>query len=168
MDAFAIAVCIGLALPKANIKNALTVGLYFGAFQAGMPLVGYFAASFFADRVAAYSYFAAFGLLCFLGGKMIYESLKKAACREYALSAPNMLALALATSIDALAVGVSFAFLQVRILPAVLLIGLTTLAISMAGVKLGNLFGSAFKKKAQWVGGMILILIGIKILVDHL
>jgi putative Mn2+ efflux pump MntP len=172
MDAFAVAICAGLAMPKATIKNALIVGLYFGAFQAAMPLIGYFAATLFADKIIAYDHWAAFALLCFLGGRMIWGGFKKEECpgekQEASLNPAKMLPLAVATSIDALAVGVSFAFLRVRIAPAVSLIGATTLAISMAGVKIGNVFGRRFKSMAEFAGGVILILIGTKILLEHL
>ena len=172
MDAFAVAICAGLTMPKATFKKALIVGLYFGVFQAGMPLVGYFAASLFADKITAYDHWIAFALLCFLGGKMIWESRKKEEASgeisEASLGPKKMLPLAVATSIDALAVGVSFAFLRVSIVPAVSFIGFTTLAISMAGVKIGNVFGRRFKSKAELAGGVILVLIGLKILIEHL
>ena len=169
MDAFAVAICAGLAMSEISIKKALIVGLYFGAFQAGMPLTGYFAAALFADRISAYSHWIAFGVLCFLGGKMIVESFKKSEApdKEYSLTPAHMLPLAIATSVDALAVGVSFAFLQVSIVPAVLLIGAVTLVISMAGVKIGKAFGAKFKSKAHLVGGIILALIGLTILLGN-
>jgi putative Mn2+ efflux pump MntP len=137
-----------------------------------MPIIGYFVANLFADKITAYDYWIAFALLCVLGGKMIWESFKKEEyCgepQEASLGPKKMLPLAIATSIDALAVGVSFAFLRVSIVPAVSLIGVTTLAISMAGVKIGNVFGRRFKSKAELAGGVILVLIGVKILVEHL
>jgi putative Mn2+ efflux pump MntP len=191
MDAFAVAICAGLTMAKVNIKKAFIVGLYFGVFQAGMPLIGYFAATLFADKITACSHWIAFGLLGFLGIKMIADSFKKNGCfdrecpdgicddricpggekpnnKEQSLKPAKMLPLAVATSIDALAVGVSFAFLQVSIVPAVSLIGIATLVISMAGVKIGNIFGVKFKSKAQLAGGIILVLIGLKILLEHL
>ena len=172
MDAFAVAICAGLTMPKATLKKALIVGLYFGLFQAGMPLIGYFAGSLFADKITAYDHWIAFALLCFLGGKMIWESFKKEEAsgeeQEASLGPKKMLPLAIATSIDALAVGVSFAFLRVSIIPAVSFIGVTTLSISMAGVKIGNVFGKRYKAKAELVGGIILVLIGVKILFEHL
>jgi len=170
MDAFAIAICIGLTMIKVNIKKALIVGAYFGVFQAGMPLIGYLLASLFAERVITYGDWIAFILLSFLGGKMIFDSLKKdneTDTRKQSLKFLVMLPLAIATSIDALAVGVSFAFLQINIISAVILIGITTFVISMAGVKIGNMFGARFKSKAQLAGGIILVLIGLKILLDH-
>ena len=170
MDAFAISICIGLTTGKATIKRALVAGLYFGVSQAVMPLAGYFAASLLAERVIDFGYWIAFGVLAFLGAKMIYGCIKdeQSVNRSYSLSPAHMLPLAVATSIDALAVGVSFAFIRVSIVPAVLFIGATTLAISMAGVKIGSVFGERFKKKALLAGGVILVLIGLKILLEHL
>jgi len=170
MDTFAVGICIGLTLPKITIKKALTVGFYFGVFQAAMPVIGYFAATLFAERVTAYSHWVAFGLLGFIGIKMVIDSFKKdEACgQEQSLKPSQMLPLAIATSIDALAVGVSFAFLEVQIIPAVSLIGITTLTLSIIGLKIGNLFGARFKKQAQVFGGFILIMIGLKILLEGL
>ena len=172
MDAFAVAICAGLTMTKVNIRKALIVGLYFGVFQAVMPLIGYLVASLFAERVFTYGDWVAFAVLSFLGGKMVFDSFRKDAeqsnNQEQSLKLAAMLPLAIATSIDALAVGASFAFIQVSIVPAVTFIGITTLVISMAGVKIGNIFGIRFKSKAQIVGGIILILIGLKILLEHL
>ena len=170
MDAFAVSVSTGLSLKKASLKNALTVGLYFGLFQAAMPLVGYFVASLFAERVAAFSGWAAFILLGLIGVRMIIESLKKeeTSDEKVSLGPARMLPLAIATSIDALAAGVSFAFLEVSILPAVAIIGVITLVLSMLGVKIGSIFGTKFKAKAEFAGGAILILLGLKILLQHL
>ena len=184
MDAFAVAVCLGLGAEKATLKRMFVVGLYFGVFQAVMPLIGYFAASLFADRVTSVAPWIAFALLLFLGVKMIWGGFRKdkeeessLRCAESctagkktksALRPKEMLPYAFATSIDALAVGVTFAFLSVSIVPAVLLIGGITLALSMAGVKLGNLFGLKFKSYAVFAGGAVLILIGAKILLEHL
>ena len=191
MDAFAVSVCTGLTMPVATIKKATLVGLYFGFFQAVMPLIGFFAAAFFADKITAYDHWIAFILLCFLGGKMIVGSFRKEGCpdrkcpagtcsdrscpggrrpdnREASLKPAQMLPLALATSIDALAVGVSFAFLRISIIPAVSFIGLITFIISMAGVKIGAVFGLRFKSGAELAGGFILVLIGFKILLEHL
>jgi putative Mn2+ efflux pump MntP len=170
MDAFAVAVCAGLTMKKAALKKMLAVGLYFGVFQALMPLIGYLTAALFADQIISYDHWIAFVLLCFLGGKMIFGSFKKEDRQdeETSLKPAKMLPLALATSIDALAVGVSFAFLRVSIAPAVLFIGITTLVISMIGVKIGNVFGTKFKSKAELAGGFILIFIGLKILIEHL
>ena len=190
MDAFAVSVCAGLTMKKTTLKKSLIVGLYFGVFQAVMPLIGYQIAALFADQIVSYDHWIAFALLCFLGGKMAAGSFKKEGCadrtcpgkmcadrscpgrpdqREASLKPARMLPLALATSIDALAVGVSFvAFLRVGIVWAVLVIGITTLAISMIGVKIGSVFGTKFKSKAELAGGVILVLIGLKILLEHL
>ena len=173
MDAFAVALCTGLTMNKVTIKKALIVGLYFGVFQAGMPLIGYLLAIQFADRVTAFSPWIAFILLAFLGAKMIIGSFKKDKCpddanTEASLNLKKMLPLAVATSIDALAVGVSLAFLYVRIVPAVSLIGIITLAVSMIGVKIGHVFGTKFKSRAELFGGIILIGMGLYILLEHL
>lgn len=170
MDAFAVAVCLGLAMKDSKIKKALVIGLYFGIFQAVMPLIGYAATSLFADRVIGYGQWIAFILLCFLGVKMIIGSLKKDTdtCKESSIKPLIMLPLAVATSIDALAVGVSFTFLDVSIIPAVLIIGITTLILSITGVKIGSIFGAKYKSIAEFAGGIILILIGCKIVLEHL
>ena len=171
MDAFAVAVCKGLSMRRATLKNALIVGLYFGVFQAAMPLIGYFLGISLADQITAYDHWIAFALLAIIGGKMIYESFHKDADGEDEggeVTLKKMLPLAVATSIDALAVGVSFAFLRVSIFPAVTFIGVVTLTLSMLGVKIGNIFGAKFKSKAELAGGVILILMGTKILLDHL
>ena len=173
MDTFAVGICMGLSFPKFILKKALIIGLYFGIFQAGMPLIGFLAANLFADMINAYASWIAFALLSFLGVKMIIDSRKKEGhpdCEvsEVSLSPRKMLPFAVATSIDAMAVGVSFAFLRVSIIPAVLLIGVTTLIVSMIGVKIGNVFGAKFKSKAEIAGGIILILISLRILLDYL
>lgn len=170
MDAFAIAVCKGLSMRKASFGNALIVGLYFGLSQAVMPLIGYFAGSRFSDAISGIDHWLVFALLAFIGVKMIIESMKKddAPVNDAASLKPSkMLPLAIATSIDALAVGISFAFLNVSIIPAVSTIGITTLVLSMAGVKVGNIFGARFKSKAELAGGIILTLMGLKILLEH-
>jgi len=176
MDAFAVAISIGLSLKKASLKNALIVGWYFGLFQALMPLIGYLAASLFAEKVAAFSGWVAFVLLGIIGARMIFESLKKEKdCDKTdpddgktSLGPARLLPLALATSIDALAAGVSFAFLQVAITPAVILIGIVTCVFSVLGVKIGSVFGARFKAKAEFAGGVILIVLGLKILLERL
>lgn len=185
MDAFAVAVCSGLSMPKVTVKKSLIIGLYFGIFQAIMPLIGYLLATQFASKIIAFDHWIAFALLCFIGGRMIAGSFGKGGCadrecpaetctdrvcpntKEVSLGPAEMLPLALATSIDALAVGVSFAFLKVNIVPAILFIGVTTLALSMLGVKVGNIFGVKFKSKAELAGGVILVLMGVKILLEH-
>ena len=169
MDAFAVAICKGLSVEKAEIKHCLITGLYFGGFQALMPLIGFFLGEKFQALITRYDHWIAFVLLALIGGTMIKESLDK----EQDALPPSfdfraMLPLAVATSIDALAVGVTFAFLQVNILWAVALIGVTTFAFSWAGVKVGNLFGAKFKSRAEFFGGAVLILMGIKILLEHL
>jgi len=170
MDAFAVSVCLGLSEKKTTLHRALIVGMYFGTFQAVMPLIGYAVAYNFADMIIAFDHWIAFGLLLFLGIKMIVGSFKNEAPTEKStsLSPKHMLPLAVATSIDALAVGVSFAFLQVNIVPAVLFIGITTFILSAIGVKIGSIFGAKFKSKAELLGGIILILIGLNILLEHL
>jgi len=169
MDAFAVAVCKGLSLPKVKLRHMLMVGLYFGILQGIMPLLGWLLGARFAEYVQVFAPWIAFILLAIIGGKMIWESRKKdeADCNA-SLGLRVMLPLAIATSIDALATGVTFAFLQVNIVPAVLLIGAITLALSMAGMKIGNVFGLRFKSKAELAGGIILIGMGLKILVEHL
>ena len=176
MDTFAVALCKGLTMKKVTLKKQLVIGLYFGGFQLIMPVIGYMAAALFADYIISFDHWIAFGLLGYIGVKMIIESFEKeedqgdgcAEPEEASLKPAKMLPLAIATSIDALAVGVSFAFLRVNIAPAVTLIGLITFTISVIGVKIGHIFGKRFKSKAELAGGVILILIGIKILVEHL
>ncbi len=170
MDAFAVAISKGLLMQKATLKKALTVGLYFGLFQAAMPLLGYFAGSFFEKQITEFDHWIAFGLLLLIGANMIREAVKRDDDDELKedIGPKSMFPLAVATSIDALAVGVSFAFLKVEIVPAVSFIGATTLILSMVGVKIGNAFGMRFKSKAEIIGGVILILIGTKILLEHL
>lgn len=151
MDAFAVSVCKGLAMPKMNWKGALLVGLYFGGFQAAMPLFGYFLGSSFSLAIRAYDHWVAFILLAVIGANMIKESFSKEdECPNPDLDVKNMVLLAIATSIDALAVGVTFAFLNVDILPAVSFIGSVTFFLSVAGVKAGNAFGSAINPRPSW------------------
>ena len=172
MDAFAISICKGLAMERVTLEKAGIVGLYFGIFQAGMPLLGYFVGVQFQSVIVSVDHWIAFVLLLFLGGKMIYEALrpeKEAEKEEKAdLGFRTMLPLAIATSIDALAVGVSLAFLKANVVQAVTFIGVITLVLSMMGVKLGHLFGAKFQSKAEFLGGGILIAIGTKILLEHL
>ena len=167
MDAFAVSVCKGLSLGKIKAKHMCLAGIWFGGFQALMPLVGYSLGSFFADVITKYSHWIAFALLAFLGAKMIKESFESEELDDN-MGWKTMLVLAVATSIDASAVGVTFAFLDVNILFAVILIGVTTFAFSAAGVKIGSVFGEKYKSKAEIAGGIILILIGLKILLDGL
>lgn len=169
MDAFAVSICKGLAMKKITLKKALTVGLWFGGFQAMMPFAGYLLGIRFQSRITAIDHWIAFLLLGIIGFNMIREACsKKEEQTDDSLHAKDMLLLAIATSIDALAVGVTFAFLQVSILPAITLIGITTLVCSMLGVKIGNVFGTRYKSRAELAGGVILILMGLKILLEHL
>ena len=170
MDAFAVAICKGLALKKATLRSAAVVGLWFGGFQALMPLAGYFIGAQFRDSIMAYDHWIAFGLLALIGGNMVREALaeKQEEAPDDALSVRAMLPMAVATSIDALAVGVTFAFLDVHIWGAVSLIGVTTCLLSMAGVKMGDLFGARYEKRAEILGGVMLLLLGVKILLEHL
>lgn len=174
MDAFAVAVCKGLSLEKITWKHPVTVGLYFGVFQAGMPLIGYSLGSQFSNKISSIDHWIAFILLGAIGINMIREALNKEedVCRtedkETALSFKKMIVLALATSIDALAVGITFAFLKVSIMPAVSFIGTVTFFISIAGVFIGNFFGAKYKSKAEFTGGIILVCLGFKILMEHL
>ena len=169
MDAFAVAICTGLSMQQFNQKHAAIIALYFGAFQALMPAIGYLLGSRFQQSITAYDHWIAFILLALIGGNMVKESFD----HETETSSPSihfkeMLILAIATSIDALAVGVTFAFLQVSLIPAVSTIGIITFLISVLGVKVGNVFGTKYKSKAEFTGGFILILIGGKILIEHL
>lgn len=166
MDAFAVSICKGLSLGKIKVKHMLIAGLWFGGFQALMPLIGYFLGSFFADMITKYSHWIAFILLLFIGGNMIKESFDEEENVNADMGVKNMFLLAVATSIDALAVGVSLAFLKVNIIPAVLFIGCITFVSSAAGVKIGSIFGDKYRSKAGLCGGIILILIGVKILLD--
>ncbi len=169
MDAFAVSICKGLSIRALMPRHAVIVGLWFGVFQALMPLVGWLLGASFADKIAAVDHWIAFILLSLIGGNMIKEALGKDEedC-DPSLAPMTMLLLAVATSIDALAVGVTFAFLRVEILPAVTLIGVCAFVISAAGVKVGNVFGTRYKSKAELFGGVVLVLIGLKILLEHL
>lgn len=175
MDAFAVSVCKGLGMRKVNVKVTLVLALFFGGFQALMPLIGWALGSQFLWLIEPVDHWIAFGLLAFIGGHMLWDALhddengdandqgsaEKIDLKEFLL-------LAIATSIDALAVGISFAVLQVSIVPAVTLIGVTTFLLSIVGVCVGNFFGSRYEKPASIAGGVILILIGLKILLEHL
>lgn len=168
MDAFAVSVCKGLSLGKINWKHMCTAGVWFGGFQALMPLLGYIGGRFFTEMIAGYAHWIAFILLAFIGGSMIREAFGEEECTDCSMSARSMLVLAVATSIDALAVGVTLAFLKVSILPAVSFIGVVTFVCSALGVKIGSIFGMKYKGKAECCGGIILILIGLKILLEGL
>lgn len=167
MDAFAVSICKGLSLGKIKIRHMCIAGIWFGGFQALMPLIGYLLGSRFADVVSKYDHWIAFILLALIGGNMIKEALGKDEDEvDASMSFKSMLLLAIATSIDALAVGVTFAFLNVAIIPAISFIGCVTFVFSAVGVKVGSVFGYKYKSKAEICGGVILILLGAKILLE--
>lgn len=170
MDAFAVSVCKGLAVGKVKAKHMCIVGAWFGGFQALMPTVGYLLGTRFEKYITAVDHWIAFVLLMLIGANMICEALSKGEEEEAdaSLSFKTMFLMAVATSIDALAVGITFAFLQVNIVPAALTIGATTFLISAIGVKVGSVFGLRYKKRAEIAGGVILCLLGVKILLEHL
>ena len=173
MDAFAVAVCKGLAMKRLRPRDGIIVGAWVGGFQALMPTIGWFLGTGFEHYIKSIDHWIAFGLLAYIGIKMIIEALKPDSGEEgiekdAPLNIREMFTLAVATSIDALAVGISFAFLNYPIASAAAIIGITTFVISIIGVYIGNFFGTRYKKKAEIVGGIILILIGLKILLEHL
>ena len=173
MDAFAVAICQGLGMPRLNWRHAAVIALFFGGFQALMPALGWLLGSQLASYIQNFDHWVAFVLLGLIGGNMIREALgpedgEEGCAAEYRLDYRRLLLMAVATSIDALAVGVTFAFLRVEILPAVTLIGITTFALSLAGVAVGNFFGVRYERRAEFTGGVILILLGAKILLEHL
>lgn len=177
MDAFAVAVCKGLGMKKINWRHTLIIALFFGGFQALMPLLGWALGTQFASYITPIDHWIAFGLLAFIGGKMLIDAFKgEGGCDEACgcgedeprLDIKELVMLAVATSIDALAVGITFAFFGVNIWLAILIIGVTTFVLSFAGVAIGNQFGSRFEKPATIAGGVALTLIGVKILVEHL
>ena len=174
MDAFAVSICKGLASRKAGLREMGACGLWFGGFQALMPLLGFFLGTLFAAAIEAFDHWIAFALLAIIGGNMLKEALSKEGCdccedENGDFGFKTMFVLAIATSIDALAIGVSMALAgNVNIWIAILLIGVTTCLTSALGIKIGNIFGSKFKKKAEAAGGIILILLGLKILLEHL
>ena len=174
MDAFAVAVCKGLNMKKLNCKHAAVIALFFGGFQALMPFAGWLLGKSFEKYITSVDHWIAFILLSILGGKMILEALRSSdgetcpACAADRLDLKELFLMAVATSIDALAVGITFAFLRVNILISIGIIGITTFLLSMVGVVLGNKFGARYEKKAELAGGVILIMIGVKILIEHL
>ncbi|MEE0845190.1 MAG: manganese efflux pump MntP family protein [Eggerthellaceae bacterium] len=174
MDAFAVSVCKGLGMRRLNLRYALVIALFFGGFQALMPLAGWALGAGFQSLIEPVDHWIAFALLAFIGGKMLWDAFRGEGEDEGASTASErldlreILMLAIATSIDALAVGVSFAFLNVDIVPAVSLIGVITFVLSLAGVGIGHVFGARFEKPATIVGGVVLIVIGTKILLEHL
>lgn len=172
MDAFAVAVCKGLNMRKVNKVHCFTIALFFGGFQALMPFIGWLLGTQFEQYIVVIDHWIAFALLAIIGGKMIKEALSEEEeemnkC-DSRLDFKELFMLAVATSIDALAVGITFAFLQVKIFPAITIIGCTTFLLSVMGVFIGNIFGSKYKSKAELAGGVILVLIGVKILLEHL
>ena len=174
MDAFAVSIGKGLSVKKIKLSHALSVGVWFGGFQALMPLLGYLLGSTFAEIVSTFDHWIAFALLSLIGANMIKESLEKdeddCDCKKKtknSFAIATMFTLAVATSIDALAIGITFAFLKVAIIPAIITIGITTFLFSIAGLKIGNIFGCKYKSHAELFGGVILILIGLKILIEH-
>lgn len=173
MDAFAVSICKGLAMRKVNKKQAVIIGLFFGGFQALMPFIGWLLGSQFESYITSIDHWIAFILLGFIGGKMIFEAVKPEEDVEIdqmdpPLDLKELFLLAVATSIDALAVGITFAFLDYPIVEAVSIIGVTTFIISVGGVYVGNFFGNKYKSKAEFAGGLILVLIGLRILLSHL
>ena len=168
LDAFAVSLCKGLALSKTKIKHSVVVGAWFGGFQALMPILGYFLAKLCASYITEFDHWIAFGLLALIGGNMIRSAIfDKEEETDASLGFSAMLILAIATSIDALAVGITFAFLGENIWVLATSIGVTTFALSGIGVKLGSLIGAKLGKKAELVGGLVLVIIGTKILFDH-
>ena len=174
MDAFAVAICKGLGMRKIRWRDALVIALFFGGFQALMPLIGWLLGSQFQQYITSIDHWIAFILLGFIGGKMMVEAVREWNEEETVevMDAPidhkNMFVLAVATSIDALAVGITFAFLNTPIIEAITIIGITTMVLSIIGVIVGNFFGSRYKSKAEFIGGLILVLLGLKILLEHL
>ena len=174
MDAFAVSVCKGLCMKKSSLKASATCGIWFGGFQALMPVIGFYLGTLFADYIKAFDHWVAFVLLAFIGANLLKDAFTKEECEccdtsGADLSAKTMFVMAIATSIDALAVGISLAMAgNVNIFTAVSLIGVFTFFMSAVGVQLGNIFGSRFEKPAQISGGVILILLGVKILLEHM
>ena len=175
MDAFAAAICKGLNMQKINHKHAFIISLFFGGFQGLMPFIGWVMGKQFESYITDFDHWIAFALLAFIGGKMLVEALKKdddaCCCDCGAFDVKDVLVLAVATSIDALAVGITFATLKMQLaetVVAVLIIAIVTFGFSYAGVAIGNRFGAKFKNKAEFAGGVILVLIGVKILLEHL
>ena len=172
MDAFSVSVCKGLSMKKLNLKGGIITALFFGVFQGVMPVIGYFLGSRFADVISSFSHWVSFGLLAFIGGKMIYEAFcedkDEENGKEYRLDIKELFMLAIATSIDALAVGIVFAAEKTNLLFSVTMIGVITFALSLAGIFIGHKFGSKYEKKAEIAGGVILILIGLKLLLEGL
>jgi len=168
MDAFAVSICKGLSVGKIKPKHMITAGLWFGGFQALMPLIGYLLGSTFEQYITSIDHWVAFILLGIIGFNMIKESREEESEADASFGFKAMLVLAIATSIDALAVGITFAFLKVEVILAVTLIGVTTFLFSAAGIKIGSVFGDKYKSKAEFFGGAVLMALGAKILIEHL
>lgn len=168
MDAFAVSICKGLSVGKIKPRHMLSAGIWFGGFQALMPLIGFMLGSAFEQYITSIDHWVAFILLGIIGVNMIKESREEETNQDASFGFRAMLVLAVATSIDALAVGITFAFLRVDIIPAIAIIGVTTFAFSIAGIKIGSVFGAKYKSKAEFFGGAVLIFLGIKILIEHL
>jgi putative Mn2+ efflux pump MntP len=172
MDAFAVSITLGLSTERPKPAEIIIPGVYFGFFQSLMPMIGYFAGIYFVNKIENLDHWIAFVLLGFIGGKMIKDSFSKEGGEKKtdknSLEVARMLVLAVATSIDALAVGITFAFFKVNIYRAILITGLTTFLIAMCGVIIGSIFGTKFKSKAEFIGGTVLVIIGIKIVVEHI
>ena len=170
MDAFAVSICKGLAMRRMNYKKAIIIAAFFGVFQALMPALGYVLGTTFANKIAAIDHWIAFILLALIGANMIKEALSSDddECQDDSLRLGDLIMLSIATSIDALAVGITFAFFNVSLLLSVSMIGIITFIICVIGVKVGNVFGEKYKSKAELAGGLILIVMGAKILIDHL
>ena len=170
MDAFAVSICKGLAMRRMNYKKAIIIAAFFGVFQALMPALGYVLGTTFDNKIAAIDHWIAFILLALIGANMIKEALSSDddECQDDSLRLGDLIMLSIATSIDALAVGITFAFFNVSLLLSVSMIGIITFIICVIGVKVGNVFGEKYKSKAELAGGLILIVMGAKILIDHL
>lgn len=172
MDAFVVSACKGLNMRKINWKHAVVIGLFFGGFQAMMPLLGWLLGKQFERLITSVDHWVVFILLALIGGKMVFDALKgdedSCCTAEEKLDIKELIGLSFATSIDALAVGISFAFLKVQILPSIVCIGITTCLLSILGVAIGQRFGSKYEKRATLAGGIVLILIGLRILLEHL
>lgn len=170
MDAFAVSICKGLAMRRMNYKKAIIIAAFFGVFQALMPALGYVLGTTFANKIAAIDHWIAFILLALIGANMIKEALSSDddECQDDSLRLGDLIMLSIATSIDTLAVGITFAFFNVSLLLSVSMIGIITFIICVIGVKVGNVFGEKYKSKAELAGGLILIVMGAKILIDHL
>ena len=170
MDAFAVSICKGLSMKKVNYKDSFIIALFFGGFQALMPLIGYYAGTLFLSYIEKYDHWVAFILLAYIGGKMIVDALhpEEIKTEEYKMDYKELTVMAIATSIDALAVGIAFSCEDVQIFSSIAIIGIVTFVICFAGVSIGNRFGAKYQNKAQIAGGIVLLIIGIRIIAEHL